>query len=155
MRLATPDDLAELYELVQRTIRTCYACCYSPSIVDAFCRYHSLDSLKQDVTASKVHVLEKDGRIVGTGTLDGCYIGRVYVLPEEQGKGLGTKIMDELEQLAAQVGSVVTLDSSVPGKDVYLHRGYTMSKTEVWDIERYGNFPAAQLTYEVMEKRLR
>ena len=44
---------------------------------------------------------------VGTGTLDGCHVARGFVLPDRQGGGCGTAIMDAFEGLAsASYGSV-------------------------------------------------
>lgn len=155
LRLATAEDVDEVHRLVQATIHTCYSGYYTRSVVEGFCRYHSLESIAADVAEGKVYVLASDGRIVGTATLDGSYIGRVYVLPEEQGKGLGTLLMDALEELAADAGNTTaTLDSSIPGKGLYERRGYVVVRTEVWDIEPFGELPAARLVYEVMEKQL-
>ena len=156
LRQAVAGDADEIHRLVRETIRACYASCYTQPVVEGFCRYHSLESIVADVADGKVHVLVRDGRIVGTATRDGSYIGRVYVAPEEQGQGLGTRLMDTLEGLVADAGSTVaTLDSSIPGKGLYERLGYTVVRTETWDIEPYADLPADRLVYEVMEKRLR
>ena len=79
----------------------------------------------------------------------------MYVLPEEQGRGLGTRLMDAHEKLAADAGNTsVSLDSSMPGKGLYERRGYVVVRTETIDIEPYAELPAARMTYEVMEKQL-
>lgn len=155
LRRATAEDAPDVYRLVQTTIRACYADCYTPSVMEGFCRYHNLESIAADIAEGKVHVLTDDNRIVATATLDGSYIGRVYVLPEEQGKGLGTLLMDAMEELAAKAGSATaTLDSSTPGKSLYVHRGYVVVGTETWEIEPFDGLPSDQLVYEIMEKQL-
>lgn len=45
-------------------------------------------------------------------------------------------------------------DTSIPAKQMYLHRGYRVSGTETWRIEPHGGFPALQLVYETMSKDL-
>lgn len=155
LRLCSTEDADEVYALVQKTIRSCYATCYTSSVTEAFCRYHSYDTIATDIANAKVYVLEDGGRIVGTATLDGSYIVRVYVVPEEQGKGFGTLLMDAMEKLAAKNGSVVTLDASVPGRDLYVRHGYAVTRIETWEIEPFNDLPADSLAYEIMEKRLR
>ena len=91
---------------------------------------------------------------MGTGTLDGNHITRVFVLPERQGKGYGTRIMDELEAKAAASHATAVLDASIPARTLYLHRGYEITGTETWEIEPHDGSPAAKLVYEVMEKTL-
>lgn len=154
LRLATTKDARSVYRLVQHTIRSCYYEYYTPSIVEGFCRYHSLEAIATDIANDKVYVIEADDVIVATATLDGSYIGRVYVLPEEQGKGFGTLLMDAMEKLASEVGDVATLDSSTPGRELYLHRGYVVTGTETWEIDQTDELPADRLVYEIMEKRL-
>lgn len=155
LRLANAEDVGEIFRLVQTTIRACYAGCYTQSVVEGFCRYHSSESIAVDVAEGKVHVLANGGRIVGTATLDGSYIGRVYVLPEEQGHGYGTLLMDALEKLVASAGSAtVTLESSIPGKRLYVQRGYVVVKSETWDIEPFDELPADRLDYDIMEKHI-
>lgn len=155
LRQADAADAEAIYRLVQRTIRTCYVTCYTEPVLEAFCRYHSLESIATDIAEGKVFVLETVGTIIGTATLDGSYIGRVYVAPEEQGKGYGSRLMEELEARVALKSPTATLDSSIPGRALYLHRGYVVTREETWEIEAWEDLPADQLTYEIMEKRLR
>lgn len=154
IRTAGAGDAATIHALVQQTIRVAYPSCYEPAVVEAFCRLHSLEAIATDIESGKVRVLESQGRIIGTGTLDGNHITRVFVLPDEQGRGHGTRIMDALEAEAAKTHETAVLDSSIPARSLYLHRGYAVTRTEEWNIEATDGFPFVTLTYEVMEKSL-
>jgi len=49
----------------------------------------------------------------------------MFVLPEFQGKGYGSMLLDRLEQQAANKGYAnVVLDSSLPAYSLYEKRGY-------------------------------
>lgn len=151
---ATPDSADVIYHLVQATIRAVYPDCYNPAVVAAFSRLHSLDVIEADIAAGKIFILKVGDRILGTGTVEGNHIMRVFVPPEEQGKGYGTRIMDELEAIAARSRSAAVLEASVPARAFYLNRGYRVAGTQTWEIGPYDDLPAATLVYEVMEKKL-
>lgn len=154
VRKADMADALPVYRLVQKTIRTVYPGYYEPAIVDAFCRFHSLDAIEEDIGLSKVRVLESGDCIVGTGTLDGEHITRVFVLPESQGRGLGTRVMDALEGEAAKSCGYTVLDSSVPAESFHLHRGYDVIDRGEWHIEATAGQPSVTLVYKVMKKTL-
>jgi GNAT superfamily N-acetyltransferase len=71
-------------------------------------------------------VVLRNGSIAGTGTLLGKNIRRVFVLPCHQGKGIGGRIMTELE-LKAKYDHVdiIDLDSSMVSVEFYHRLGYT------------------------------
>lgn len=155
LRTAANADAQVVYELVQKTIRTVYPDSYEPAIVTWFCRLHSREGIAADIEHGKVRVLEQDGHIVATGTLDGEHLTRVFVLPELRGQGLGTCIMDALEAEAAQVSEAAILDSSAPAEPFYLHRGYAIIDQGSWHIEAADGLPEATLVYKIMSKPLR
>ena len=153
IRTAVPADVEAIHAIVQASIQDAYPPCYGRAEVAAFCRLHDEGSIAADVRSGRVRVVCASGRIVGTGTLDGNHITRVFVLPEEQGKGYGTQIMDALERAAKPYGTAV-LDTSIPAKAIYLHRGYRVSGMETWHVDAHACFPAFKLDYETMEKDL-
>ena len=154
MRTAVLDDADAVYDLVQRDVRAIYPSCYEPTIVEAFCRLHSRDAIATDIGGGKICVLEADGNIVATGTLDGNHVTRVFVLPELRGCGYGSAIMDELERIASRSHSSVAIDSSAPAEQFYLHRGYRITGSGEWVIEAEDGMQAATLVYKTMEKHL-
>ena len=96
-----------------------------------------------------VGVLRDDDRIVGTGCYKENHITRVYVKPEDQGKGYGSYMMQCLENQIRLQYDTVYLDASLPASHLYEKRGYQTTKHEKWNVEN-----GRILVYEVMVKSL-
>lgn len=146
---AAESQVDELYELVQRTIRAVYPRYYPQAVVESFCGLHSRDAIAADVAAEREGVVLVDGRVVGTGCRDGNHITRVYVSPAFQGRGVGSFIMQRLEDEIARDHATALLDASLPATSLYEHRGYRTLRHEQFPVE-----DEAVLVYAVMEKEL-
>ena len=151
---ATLNDAQDIFQLVQETITRIYPGYYEERIVDAFILLHSLEAIEADIRAERVRKLEVDGQLVGTGTLDEDHIKRVFVLPDQQGKGHGSLLMDALERDASKSREKVVLETSIPAKDFYLQRDYRVVGSALWNIATPKGLPSVALEYEVMEKAL-
>jgi citrate lyase synthetase len=120
-------DLFALKSLIQRTLALCYAGHYCPEAVRFFVNYHDERAILRDAREGCIIVFEKAGRIVGTGTLAGNEIKRVFVDPACQHEGVGRLIMEQLENLAAAAGVTrVKLDASLPSRSFYEQLGYAV-----------------------------
>ena len=103
-----------------------------------------------DATATHVVALQ-DGRVVATGRLllqaEGrCRIGRMAVVRELRGRGLGTGVLSALEDEARRRGMTeAVLHAQVHARDFYARLGYTGEG---------GEFTEAGLRHIVMTKRL-
>jgi GNAT superfamily N-acetyltransferase len=118
-------DLAALQTLVHKTIMTCYPGHYGPEAVRFFLDYHEEQGILQDARNGRIFILDKASRILGTGTVVGDEIKRVFVDPTFQKQGFGRQIMQHLEKAAAAAGiQVVKLDASLPSKAFYDRLGY-------------------------------
>jgi GNAT superfamily N-acetyltransferase len=118
-------DLPALKALVHKTIGACYPGHYCVEAVRFFLDYHSEEAILQDAGKGRTAVLDKAGRILGTGTLVDDEIKRVFVDPAFQKQGFGRRIMRQLEETAARQGiAVVKLDASLPAKAFYDRCGY-------------------------------
>lgn len=146
---ATEKNLKEITNLVHKTVRKIYPCYYPDEVVEFFCMYHSKDRILPDIQRGEVWVLLRDDRIVGTGSIDGNHITRVYVLPEFQGKGYGIRIIKELEKEIAREHDSVELDGSLPACCLYEKLGYTTVRHD-----RIHLMNGVILVYEVMSKKL-
>ena len=93
-------------------------------MVQFFLDWHSLPHIEKDITEGRVWFVLQDGKIVGTGTIDGNTITRVYVLPECQGAGAGSAMMEHLEQEIFKTYDTVEIESSLPAVRFYYRRHY-------------------------------
>lgn len=144
---ATAEHLEQIYNLVQNTITTVYPKYYPKEVVDFFCELHNRENILKDIENDYVKMLFADGILVGTGSSKENHITRVFVLPDFQGKGYGSYIMDSLEKEIAEKYDIIYLDASLAACQLYEHRGYKTKKHERWEVEN-----GVVLVYEIMEK---
>lgn len=148
-KLATKQDRERIYELVQETIQAVYPKYYLQEIVEMFCEFHSRENILQDIEAENTYILTEKEQIIGTGTKQGNHITRVYVLPEFQGKGYGTHIMNRLEEMIKQNYEYAEIDASLPACRLYSHLGYQTVDHGIWECKN-----GVIQIYEIMKKKL-
>lgn len=147
-RGANAGDAAAIHDLVQRTIAEVYPHIYAPPVIDFFCRWHDMASIARDIEDGNVGVLTVDGTVVGTGSREEeNRISRVYVLPEAEGQGYGSIIMDRLEEEIFETCDACEVDAAVPAAIFYERRGYRTVEHRTHDIG-----DGETLVYEVMRK---
>ena len=119
---------------------------YLPLLLDADPCEAMIDRYLEE---SDMFVLEKDGKVIGEAVVDGKgEIKNLAVLPEYQGKGYGSRLMDLLETRVFENYSKAHVDASFPAESMYLKRGYQIISYEKIATEN-GDF----LCYHTMEKR--
>ncbi len=129
-------DLAAMKALIHQTITKCYPGHYCAEAVRFFIGYHSEEAILRDARKGRTLVLDKAGRVLGTGTLVGAEIKRVFVNPAFQKQGWGRRIMQHLEETAARAGvETVKLDASLPSKTFYDRLGYVMVEPAFLPVE--------------------
>lgn len=147
IRKAVPEERDMITELVRETIKTVYPKYYPAGTVQFFIDHHKSEKIASDIEAGKVYVLAADGVIVGTVTIDGNDIARLFVKPSEQGKGHGGRLLDFAENMIFGYSETVRLDSSLPAKSIYIKRGYK-EKEYCKILTDNGDY----LCYDVMER---
>jgi len=150
IKLAKKQDMEQIYNLVQETIKAVYPKYYLKEIVDMFCEYHSQENILKDIEAGNTYVLLENNEIIGTGTKKENHITRVYVLPEFQKKGHGTFIMNQLEDRIKERYDYADIDASLPACRLYTHLGYQTVDHGIWECKN----DVIQV-YEIMKKQLR
>ena len=145
---AREDQAQRVRDIVAATITAVYARYYPDEVVRFFLDLHSLENIRADILAGKTYVLCRGEAIVGTGTIDGDEVSRVYVLPEYQGMGVGSTLMDALERMVIRDHGSVRVDASLPAAEFYRRRRYVQVT--------HAEHPVANgkiLAYEIMRKR--
>ena len=148
-RKATLEETESVYNIVQETIKTIYPKYYPTEIVDFFCALHCKENIKRDIENQHIGILKVDEIIVGTGCYADNHITRVFVLPQYQGQGFGSFIMQCLENIISETYDKVILDASLASSGLYGNRGY--KTVEHCRIECANH---KVLVYEIMEKPL-
>lgn len=146
---AIEENIESVYKIVQNTVKTIYPKYYPREVVDFFCELHNRENIAKDIRNGNVGILVEGNQVVGTGSHEGNHITRVYVLPEFQGNGYGSFIMQCLEEEIDKKYRTVLLDASLPASALYEHRGYHTVKHEKYSVE-----DDVVLVYEIMEKTL-
>lgn len=142
------NNIDELEQLIRHTIDSCYSGVYCDEAIAYFKDFHSRKNIEKDAGNGITIILCDGSRIIGTGTLLGPEIRRVFVLKAFQGRGLGKLIMNHLEKTADGEGiGKVTLCSSLVSKAFYDRLGYTTISKEYIDL---GN--ERRLEYYTMHK---
>lgn len=142
---AKADLASEIYELIHRTIKEIYTRYYPTEAVNFFLELHSEENILRDISGGKVYAAALEQDVIGTGTLDGDHIKRLFVSPEFQGRGVGTLLMDFFESEIMKSHGAVWLDSSLPAGKFYHNRGYVAKKYEEYQLEN-----DKALAYEIM-----
>lgn len=149
-KLATTENLQEVYQVVQQTIKTIYPKYYPAEVVDFFSALHSEAAILEDIERGHVSVLKEDGVVIATGCFRDDHITRVYVLPKYQKKGYGTFIIKQIEAEIAKTYQKVNLDASLPAAALYEKLGFCTVRHDQHLVEN-----GVVLVYEIMEKELR
>jgi GNAT superfamily N-acetyltransferase len=77
-------------------------------------------------------VAEIGGEIVGTVALEGAELCTFFVHPDTQGKGIGTRLLVEIERRAIAAGvQEIHTHASVTGMPFYEQRGYRRTGDEI------------------------
>ncbi len=135
-------------DITHRTIRDIYPLYYRAAEVDFFLKHHACDKIRLDVDHGDVYLCFNQAfRAVGTVTVKGNSICRLFVLPEHQGKGYGGVLLHYAEERIFSRNDCAVLDTSLPGKPIYLKKGYSVTESKEILMD-----DGKVLRYEVMTK---
>jgi citrate lyase synthetase len=137
IRHATSADATAISVVVITALRESNAQDYSPDIIEQVQRSFSPSAILHFLTQRQVYVACIDGHVVATGSLDRNIVRSVFVDPAHQGKGLGRRLMANLESVAAQSGmKMLRVPSSITAERFYLSLGFLKVRDEFHGAER-------------------
>lgn len=149
IRIANEFDFESVKRITQTTIKTVYPKYYPSGAVQFFCDHHSDEKILEDIKANRVYLIENEENEVGTVTICGNEINRLFVLTKYQHMGYGRALMDFAEKMISKETDTVVLDASLPAKKIYLLRGY---KETAYNMIKTDN--GDYLCFDVMERHI-
>lgn len=150
IRKAVMSDLGNVKRISAETISVVYPHYYPKGAVEFFLDHHNESGIAEDIKFGRVFLCEDELlHTIGTVTIKGNEICRLFVFPEYQGRGFGRAMMDFAEETILGEYDEVRLDASLPAKAIYLKRSYKTISAEVI-LTKHGDF----LCYDVMIKSI-
>lgn len=147
IELKLADCPEQVAAIVRETIQKVYPHYYPSGAAQFFLDLHSEVRIGEVMSSEEIYLVMVQGNIIGTGSIRKNEICRLFILPEYQGKGYGSRLMDLLEARILENYPKVHVDSSFPAESMYLKRGYQIISYEKIETEN-GDF----LCYHTMEK---
>lgn len=146
---ADTTQLDKVKQITHETISEIYPRYYPMGVVDFFLAHHSDEKIQRDMESGCVFLLENETEDIGTVTINGNEIKRLFVLPKHQHKGCGRMLMDFAEEKIAEEYGEICLCSSLPAKQMYLKRGYVTAEANTIVAEN-----GDVLCYDWMQKKI-
>lgn len=129
IRACRTEDCAELTQLFYDTVHTVNAGDYTQEQLNAWAPAQP-DLVRWDgsLRAHYSLVAVQDGQIVGFGDMDGTgYLDRLYVHRDWQGRGIATRLCDELE---SRVPGRILVHASITARPFFEKRGYRLIRAQ-------------------------
>lgn len=125
IRLALEDDADDISGVILRALRETNAKDYTTEIIERIERSFSPGAVRQLIGKRTVFVAAIGTRIVGTASLDGSVVRTVFVAPNVQARGVGKRLMAEVERAARERNiPALTVPSSVTAEAFYARLGF-------------------------------
>ena len=125
VRVAHPDDAAEVRRVILAALRETNARDYAASVIARLEESFSPDDVRTMIDTRTSFVALAGSRIVGTAALEGSVVRTVFVAPDVQGQGIGRLLMAEVEKASREAGiETLTVPASITGEPFYARLGF-------------------------------
>lgn len=132
IRLSTPDDVSEVTEMIQKTIRISNRKDYSEDLIEAMVSAHSPEFILRRSGWTHFYVALDGNTIVGCGAIGPYWnsetessLFTIFVMPEYQKSGIGRAIVETLEKDEYFIrADRIEIPASITGVPFYQKMGY-------------------------------
>jgi predicted N-acetyltransferase YhbS len=123
------EDAKKVSYIIRRCLREVNSADYSPKVIKSLCHFLRPAQLIRNMKNRDIFVAVDEGKVVGTASLKKDTVYTVFVNPSVHKKGIGTKLMDKVEDLAKKNGyKEVKVPSGYTSFGFYKKRGYKKIK---------------------------
>ena len=125
LRAARDDEAEAVSQLIVPALRESNARDYPSEVIERLAQIFSPAAVLDTMGKRKVFVAISGQRIVGTASLDGRVVHAVFVAPDVQRRGVGRRLMVEVERTARNAGmATLVVQSSVTAVPFYVRLGF-------------------------------
>lgn len=118
-------DAEAVSAIIRRTMQISNSADYSPERLQPLIDYFSPAKVEQINRSRTCLVAEANGQLVATAALEEDEVVTFFVLPAEQGRGIGSALLQRLEAYARNQGiAELRLDASLTGAPFYARHGF-------------------------------
>jgi GNAT superfamily N-acetyltransferase len=123
------EDAGPASEVIRITLREVNRKDYLPKVINYMCSVSNPEKMLE-IARKRTFLVAvasgANGRVIGTATLEGDYVGSVFVHPAWYQKGVGKSLMQTIETTARNNGlHSIQLGASITAVGFYLKLGYT------------------------------
>jgi len=129
IRKIIDSDATELSQLMQKTVIESNSNDYSKKAVQCLVNEYTPERLIKDSKRMNIFVASEKSKLLGTISLVGDRISRMFVLPVFQGKKIGSKLIRHVEAFAKKEGkTILRVRSSLTAYGFYQKLGYQKTR---------------------------
>lgn len=135
IRRATQEDARKISLLRRKTLKEINKNDYPKIFLDYLINENSTKGIIDKMKKKEIFCAWKENVLIGTVDLERDKIGGLFVKISQLGKGIGTQLMDFIENYARSKGiNKVRLYSTIFAVNFYKKRGYALVKSGYWII---------------------
>jgi GNAT superfamily N-acetyltransferase len=137
VRRATGDDVEAIRQVGHGTWPSTYGFAGTEYAERGLARWYSVEAVRESVRATDTWVAEIDGEVVGFGNVDlrrePPTIWKLYVLPSQHGRGVGSALLEQLVAsvpVERQVVALEYVEGNERAGDFYTRHGFIETTRE-------------------------
>lgn len=138
IRKAKEEDCPSIVRVHASAVRAIPDNYYAPEEIEAWAAPRKIESYQQAVHNNEFYVATEGEIIVGFGVLnrETREIEAVYVSPEAKGRGVGLKLLHQLEEEGRSLGlEALRLNASLNAVGFYLRAGYVAQEESKYRLQ--------------------
>jgi predicted N-acetyltransferase YhbS len=129
IRRLRKEDATEVSNIIRRCLKEVNYKDYSKKIIISLCNFFTPSLIIKNLKDRTTFVAVENDKVIGTASLKGDKVFTVFINPDIQGKGVGSKLMDKVEDLAKKKEyKIIKVPSGLTSLGFYKKRGYKKVK---------------------------